>query len=211
MNSFVTALREASIVVNDGFRIQPGDVVTVLADGNHKLEAEALASAAGAAGGEVAIIDISPQVARGLISPGIPEPPKNVHAAVTSSDVVIIKTEIDFAHRFAHTSAVRKAVDNQAKIASVEEGLGSWGLTKDDILKVHERTVKLAELFEGADKVRITTRKGTDITLSIRGRKALIVTPIREKGVMMGPMPLWGEVAFAAIEDSAMVSTSQTV
>lgn len=203
MASLITAFKEASICIIHGFRVQPSEVVTVLMDAEHRLEAEALAAAASVAGGDVAVLDISSQVAKGLLAPGIPEPPRNVFGSVSSSDVVVIKTNIDFAHRFAHTKAVRAAVDNQAKIASVEEGLGTWGLTVDDITQVQKRTEALVKAFEGADVVKITTVKGTDLTLSIKGRPPLLVTPIREKGVMMGPMPLWGEIAFAAIEDSA--------
>ena len=33
------------------------------------------------------------------------------------------------------------------------------------------------------------------------GRPALEVTPIKQRGQMMGPVPLWAEVAFAAVED----------
>lgn len=175
----------------------------VLADGNHEIEAQALAGAANAAGGKVALMDISSIVAEGLLVPGIPEPPRHVSAAVKAADVIIIKTEIDYAHRFAHTTTVREAVDNDVRIASVEEGLGSWGLTDADIDTVEKRTDRLIRLFRGADKVHVTSKEGTDIKLSIKGRPPLKVTPVRIPGVMMGPMPLWGEVAYAAIEGSA--------
>lgn len=203
MQSIITAVKEASICVRKGYRVQPGDAVLVLADGNHMLEAQALASAANAAGGKVALMDISAVVAEGLLIPGIPEPPKHVSAAVKAADVIIIKTEIDYAHRFAHTTTVREAVDNNVRIASVEEGLGSWGLTDEDIDAVEKRTDRLIEVFAGADKVHVTSKQGTDITLSIKGRPPLKVTPVRIPGVMMGPMPLWGEVAYAAVEGSA--------
>jgi len=203
MQSIITAVKEASICVRKGYRVQPGDSVLVLADAGHMTEALALASAANAAGAKVALMDISSIVAEGLLVPGIPEPPKHVSAAVKNSDVIIIKTEIDYAHRFAHTTTVREAVDNNVKIASVEEGLGSWGLTDEDIDKVEKRTDSLIKRFEGADRIHVTSKQGTDITLSIKGRPALKVTPVRIPGVMMGPMPLWGEAAYAAIEGSA--------
>jgi leucyl aminopeptidase (aminopeptidase T) len=203
MQSIITAVKEASICIRKGYRVKPGDCVLVLADGNHKIEAEALAAAANAAGAKVVLMDISPIVAEGLLLPGIPEPPKHLSAAVKAADVIIIKTEIDYAHRFAHTVTVREAVDNNVRIASVEEGLGSWGLTDEDIDTVEKRTDRLIELFNGADKVHVTSKQGTDITLSIKGRLPLKVTPVRISGVMMGPMPLWGEVAYAAIEGSA--------
>ena len=47
----------------------------------------------------------------------------------------------------------------------------------------------------------MTTPAGTDFTVSIEGRPALEVTPIKQRGQMMGPVPLWAEVAFAAVED----------
>lgn len=203
MTSYIPIYREASIVVNKGFRVSDGEVVTILADGDRMHEAQALAGAAAAAGGNVVLLDITQQVVVGLLAPGIPEPPKNISSCVIDSDVIIIKTNIDYAHRFAHTAAVRKAVDNNARIASVEEGLGTWGLTERDIDLVHERTKKLVEALKGANRAVVTSRRGSNFTVSIKDRPPLLVTPIREKGVMMGPMPLWGEVAYAAIENSA--------
>ena len=203
MHSFIAAEKEALICVRKGYRVQPGESVLVLADGNHELEAQALAAAANSVGADVALMDISSIVVQGLLMPGIPEPPKHVSAAVKNADVIIIKTEIDYAHRFAHTTTVREAVDSQVRIASVEEGLGSWGLTEGDIDKVEKRTDTLIDIFKGADKIHVSSKQGTDISLSIKGRPPLKVTPVRQKGVMMGPMPLWGEVAYAAIEDSA--------
>ena len=47
----------------------------------------------------------------------------------------------------------------------------------------------------------MTSPAGTDVTVSIEGRPALEVTPIKRRGQMMGPLPLWAEVAFAAVED----------
>jgi leucyl aminopeptidase (aminopeptidase T) len=203
MSSFTSAVKEASICVQSGFQVQPDETVLVLSDAEHSLEAQALAAAVNVSGGKVANMDISPIVLEGLFDPGIPEPPKHVSSAVKASDIIIIKTNIDYAHRFAHTDAVREAVDNGAKIASVEEGLGTWGLTQDDIKQVEERTDRLIDVFKGADLIHVTSSQGTDVRLSMRGRPPLRVTPVRKKGVMMGPMPLWGEVAYAAIEDSA--------
>ena len=112
MHSFIAAEKEASICVRKGYRIQPGESVLVLADGNHELEAQALAAAANSVGSDVALMDISSIVAQGLLIPGIPEPPKHVSAAVKNSDVIIIKTEIDYAHRFAHTTTVRACLEH---------------------------------------------------------------------------------------------------
>ena len=55
--------------------------------------------------------------------------------------------------------------------------------------------------LEGVEKVRVTSAKGTDFTVTIKDRPALEVTSIKQRGQMMGPLPLWAEVAFAAVED----------
>ena len=55
--------------------------------------------------------------------------------------------------------------------------------------------------LEGKKRVRVTTDAGTDFEVSIEGRPSLEVTPIKRRGQMMGPVPLWAEVAFAAVED----------
>jgi leucyl aminopeptidase (aminopeptidase T) len=39
------------------------------------------------------------------------------------------------------------------------------------------------------------------VTVSIERRPALEVVPVKQPGAMMGPAPLWGEVAYAAVED----------
>jgi leucyl aminopeptidase (aminopeptidase T) len=203
MDSPITMTKEALICVRKGFRVKPNDRVLVIADGDHKAEAEALTAAANSEGGQVVLMDVSPHVVKGLLHAEIPEPPAHISASMKNSDVIIIKTNIDYAHRFAHTNAVRESVDNQVRIASVEEGLGSWGLTAEDIDDVESRTDRLISEFKGADRIHVTTESGTDIRLSIKDRPPLKVTPVRQSGVMMGPMPLWGEVAYAAIEGSA--------
>jgi leucyl aminopeptidase (aminopeptidase T) len=49
--------------------------------------------------------------------------------------------------------------------------------------------------------VRVTSSKGSDFTVTIKDRPPLALVPIKERGIMMGPLPLWAEVAYAAVED----------
>ena len=55
--------------------------------------------------------------------------------------------------------------------------------------------------LEGKTECHVTSPAGTDVRVSIEGRPALEVTSIKRRGQMMGPLPLWAEVAFAAVED----------
>ena len=53
----------------------------------------------------------------------------NLHQAMVASDEVIIITNLEWANRFAHVSAVKETCAENVKIASVEAGMGAWGLT----------------------------------------------------------------------------------
>ena len=125
-------------------------------------------------------------------------PPKNLHDAMLAADEIIIMTNLEWANRFAHVSAVRESCANNVKIASVEGGMGEWDIKVEDILASTDRAVAAIEKLKGVKKCRVWTPEGTDVTVSIEDRPALQVTPIRQRGWMMGPLPLWAEVAYAA-------------
>ena len=203
MNELAAELRrDAELVVNTCMSVEKDDVVTIITDDAHRVQAEALAQIALEQGGFPVIANNEHQVRRGLADMRFPmAPPRNLHQAMVNSDEIIIITNLEWANRFAHVSAVKESCDNNAKIASVEEGIGSWDLTKADIQDATARAVAAIEALEGAKRCRVTSPAGTDVLVSIEGRPALEVTPIKKRGQMMGPVPLWAEVAFAAVED----------
>ena len=79
--------------------------------------------------------------------------------------------------------------------------MGSWGLTVEALQRAQQRAWDAMAALEGVEKVRVTSAKGTDFTVTIKDRPALEVTSIKKRGQMMGPLPLWAEVAYAAVED----------
>jgi leucyl aminopeptidase (aminopeptidase T) len=197
-----TLRRDADLVVGTCMSVEKGDVVTVITDDAHAGEAEALAASVLSRGGFPVIMNNQAQVQRAMEDMRFPmAPPRNLHQAMTSSDEIIIITNLEWANRFAHVSAVRESCANMAKIASVEEGIGSWTLTEQDIQVATQRARDAIKALKGARCCRVTSAKGTDVTVCIEGRPALEVTPIKHRGQMMGPVPLWAEVAFAAVED----------
>jgi leucyl aminopeptidase (aminopeptidase T) len=123
---------------------------------------------------------------------------------MVNSDEIIIITNLEWANRFAHVSAVKESCANNAKIASVEPGMGAWGLTVEKLHLAQQRAWDGMAALEGVEKVRVTTARGTDFTVTIRDRPALEVTSIKKRGQMMGPLPLWAEVAFAAVEEETV-------
>lgn len=202
MRSVVTLIKGARLVVEDCMKVKSGDNVLIIADSEHFLEAQTLSGAVYAVGGQPVIADVTSQVTAAMASMKVSmEPPANLAAAMVKSDVILIKTGMEWANRFAHVNPVRQSCEAGAKIASVEEEMGGWDLTREDIAEIVNRTERIIEVMKGAKKVRVTSANGTDFRLSLEGRIALKVVPVKGKGEMMGPIPLWGEVAYAPVEN----------
>jgi leucyl aminopeptidase (aminopeptidase T) len=194
--------KHAELVVDVCMSVEDGDVVTIICDDEHVEQAEAIANVVVERGGWPVVMNNETQVRRGRADVRFPmAPPRNLHQAMVASDEVIIVTNLEWANRFAHVSAVKETCAADGKIASVEEGMGTWDLSVDDIQAATQRAKDAIAALEGKTRVRVTTAAGTDFTVSIEGRPALEVTPIKKRGQMMGPVPLWAEVAFAAVED----------
>lgn len=194
--------RDAELVVGVCMSVEKDDVVTIITDNAHAAEADALAQIVVERGGFPVICNNEYQVRRGVADTKFPmAPPRNLHKAMVASDEIIIITNLEWANRFAHVSAVRESCDANAKIASVEEGIGTWDLTEADIRDATDRAKAAIARLNGKNWCRVTSPAGTDVRVCIEGRPALEVTPIKKRGQMMGPVPLWAEVAFAAVED----------
>src|ERR671935_3156224 len=195
-------LNDAALVVDVCMSVEDGDVVTIICDDEHREQAQAIANVVVERGAWPVVMNNETQVRRGRADVRFPmAPPRNLHQAMVSSDEVIIITNLEWANRFAHVSAVKETCAADGKIASIEPGMGEWGLTREDLERATQRARDAIAALEGKKHVRVTTPMGTDLTVSIEGRPALEVTPIKKRGQMMGPVPLWAEVAFAAVED----------
>jgi leucyl aminopeptidase (aminopeptidase T) len=202
MKPYSTLIKGARLVVEHCFAVQPGDSVLILADEDHAREAQAVAGVAYSVGSYPVIADVSHHVSSALASMAVPmEPSKTVAAAMKASDVIIITTNLEWANRFAHVNPVAESVDLGAKIGSVEEGMAWWDITVEDIDKIVTRAEKVMEAMEGCEWARVTNPSGTDVKIYLKDRPPLKVVPVKGAGEMMGPVPLWGEVAYAATED----------
>src|ERR1051326_7548246 len=195
-------LKDAALIVDVCFSIEEGDVVTIICDDEREEEAKAVAEVCVDRGAWPVIMNNEMQVRRGRADVRFPmAPPANLHRAMVGSDEVIIIANLEWANRFAHVNAVRETCEANGKIASIEPGMGEWGLTREDLERSAQRTKDAVEALAGKKRCHVTTALGTDFTVSIEGREALCLTSYKARGQMMSPIPLWNEVAFAAIED----------
>jgi leucyl aminopeptidase (aminopeptidase T) len=194
--------KDAELVVDVCMSVEPDDVVTIITDDSRAHEAQVVAEVCLDRGAWPVVMNNDTQVRRGLADTHFPmAPPRNLHQAMVSSDEIIIITNLEWANRFAHVPAVKESCGNNAKIASVEPGMGEWGLTVEMLHVAQRRAQDAMAALEGVEKLRVTSPAGSDFTVTIKDRPALEVTSIKQRGQMMGPLPLWAEVAFAAVED----------
>jgi leucyl aminopeptidase (aminopeptidase T) len=195
-------LQDAALIVDVCFSVEEADVVTIICDDDREDEARAVAEVCVDRGAWPVIMNNETQVRRGRADVRFPmAPPANLHRAMVGSDEVIIIANLEWANRFAHVNAVRETCEANGKIASIEPGMGEWGLTQEDLERSAQRTKDAVEALAAKKQVHVTTALGTDFYVSIEGRSPLCLTPYKARGQMMSPIPLWTEVAYAAIED----------
>ena len=133
-------LQDAALIVDVCFSVEEGDVVTIICDDDREDEARAVAEVCVDRGAWPVIMNNETQVRRGRADVRFPmAPPANLHRAMVGSDEVIIIANLEWANRFAHVNAVRETCEANGKIASIEPGMGAWGLTQEDLERSAQR------------------------------------------------------------------------
>ena len=126
------------------------------------------------------------------------EPPALVAEMMKKADVVICPT----AKSLTHTDARRNAVKEGVRVGTMP------GITVDamarclsaDYDKIIGLTQYLAQKLEGVETIRVTSEKGTDITMPVKGRKIIPSTGVLRNKGESGNLPS-GEVYLAPWEN----------
>src|SRR2546429_9583260 len=161
-------LKDAALVVDVCMSVEDGDVVTIICDDEHVEQAAAVAEVVVERGGSPVVMNNETQVRRGRADVRFPmAPPANLNRAMVGADEGIIITNLEWANRFAHVNAVRETCEANGKIASVEPGMGEWGLTRDDLERSAQRTKDAVAALAGKKRCHVTTPLGTDFFVSI--------------------------------------------
>lgn len=125
------------------------------------------------------------------------EPPYYVADLLRAADVFLVPAS----KSMTHTQARRQAIDSGARGATlpdVTEEMVARTMSAD-YANIHQRTMKLANLLKGAEKIRITTRAGTDVQIVARGRGMNTDTGILKERGAFSNLPA-GEVYVAPVE-----------
>ena len=125
------------------------------------------------------------------------EPPEQIAEMMKTVDVVIAPTS----KSLTHTNARREASRLGVRIGTMP------GINEDMMIrclnarasKITETTDKVAARMKDISVIRVTTKKGTDITMQVKGRKIISSTGVLRKIGESGNIPS-GEVYLAPLE-----------
>jgi leucyl aminopeptidase (aminopeptidase T) len=183
-------------IVETILAVKPNEQVCVVTDTECPSSiTQAVAMAARAAGGEVAVVTMTPREA------GSVEPPAVVASAIQAADAVIWQAT----YAVVHTPAARAAFARGTRLCDM------WGFTEDmmvrggataDYAAIAALSGRLAPLFTQGREARLTTPGGTDITMSLVGRQGFALAGQADRKGTFCALPD-GEAGISPVTGSA--------
>ena len=187
-------IQSVRLITDVCLEVAPGEDVLCTVDGEDKMDVMTLIAAeCRAKGADVALVLLEPRKQH------YHEPPRCIARAMREADVVITYGEL------MHTKARKEACAAGAKFAALggatKEYLARLNITREDLLEVRALTERIAELLSTASSARLTNRAGTDLRMSLEGRKGIALLPFGKRGTFC-VVPAYAEAPCAPIEDS---------
>jgi leucyl aminopeptidase (aminopeptidase T) len=158
-------LRAFEAVLFDCLGVQSGERVLIVTDPGKRGLADSLVAVARRAGAEAMTIEMSERETHGT------EPPDPVAAAMAVSDVVLAPTS----KSVSHTAARKVATDKGVRVATMPDITEEMLIRtmSADYSEVKKLSQSLASRLSEGVKVSITSQAGTELELSIEGRKGI--------------------------------------
>ena len=188
----LTKLDKASLIaIRDCMGTKSNESVLIITDENKKKIGYNLYRNALALNHEALYVEMKSREMHGE------EPPKQIAELMKKFDVVLCPTT----KSLTHTNARREASSIGVRVATfpgITEDIMIRGLNAD-YKKIAALTIKLAEILNNVNEVRVTTSLGTDITMNISGRNALASKGLFHNKGESGNLPT-GEAFLAPLE-----------
>lgn len=184
----------ASVIVDTCMAIKPKEKVLIIYSKGFNRNANLLAEEAEVLGAKVTLLNVNNEEMQ-------IEPPEEVSKMMLKSDVIMAVLPYSTIQLFLHMNARRAATDVGARVGGVP--YIKPDITREDIFEITELTERLAEILTNGNEVRIITKLGTDVTLSIKDR---VSAPLRVRHAVpgaWGAVPEYAEAAIAPVEGTA--------
>jgi leucyl aminopeptidase (aminopeptidase T) len=163
-------------------RVQEGEDVVVVTDPEMEAIARGIASAAADAGGSVTLCSMPMRGRDGQ------EPPSAVAAAMAAADVIFAPVRISITHTRAMRTALGEGARAILMTAHTERILSSPALVETDFAAQVPVCRRIGSAFTDGSAVLLTSPRGTDLSFSIEGRVANVLTNIPDRGEL-APVP----------------------
>lgn len=153
-------------IVDDVNGVTEDDEVIVVTDTARLSIAEAITAACRATGART-VLQVMPRTEEHGH-----EAPPTVIAGMRAADFVFTVTT----HSVTHTDGFREAVEHGTKLPvlrGVTEDMFIEGGINTDYEQLKERTLAVRAVLAAADEAVVTSRAGTDVTMSLEGRDAI--------------------------------------
>ena len=189
MSHLDTAVRA---VVRDCLAVSGGERVLVVSDGHADNLARLFAEGSEAMGATATTMRMAATERDGQ------EPPPEVAEAMAAADVVIAPTERSISHTQARLRASEAGV-RIATLPGVTEEMLARAMSAD-LREVGRLAGKTAFRLSNASEAHITCPNGSDLTLSLEGRRAIVDDGRLDSRGAFGNLPC-GEAFIAPLED----------
>jgi len=187
----------ARMIMEAVLEVKPGEKLLILTDTErpHSIT-KVLAVAAEIAQAQTVIITIAKPTGMSGI-----EPPETVAAAMNCADAIINQTS----HSMTFTNAQRSAIANGARVCNIRnmsEDMMIRGGVSADYMEVKRISDMLVQVINSGERVHITTKEGTDLRFSIKGRNGFALCGFATEPGTFSGLPD-GEAACAPLEGTA--------
>lgn len=162
-------------------RVKEGESVLIITEPKTLSIAETIGSAVNAVGAEPTIAVMTPRTSDSA------EPPANIAAAMKESDVFISAVYTSITHTQAVVNATKNGSRGIMLTQFIEDMLIDSGVHAD-FPKAAPTCEAVANALENAEDIHLTTKYGTNLKMSAKGRKSNAMTGMVESG-QFAPVP----------------------
>jgi len=172
--------------------IKKGETFLIVCDDNKKGLAHDFHREALSLGIKSTVMQMAPRKMHGE------EPPKKIAKAMKNANVAILLTTMSLSHTKARKEACKKSGTRIASLPGITKQMLERSIPID-YSALHKKATRLARLLSKANTVRILTKEGTDLTMSVKGRKGFADDGLYTRRGAFGNLPA-GEACLAPRE-----------